>query len=91
MYGGVRSSHLAGRSWSGYLRTVYNFIFQYTASCRFKTNPQTGQEWTDAERTKEAQRLYPRAALSLVAGFLEDESLVTIGQSWKCSLMEVLA
>ena len=43
-----------------------------------KTNAATGSVWTDAERTAEAQRLYPLAALHLLCGMVNHESLLTI-------------
>ena len=59
--------------------TVYCGVFAYTEKLRNTMNPDTKELWTRAERTAEAQRLYPRAALCLAAEFLEDESLRTIG------------
>ena len=61
--------------------TVYCGVFAYTEKLRNTMNPDTKELWTRAERTAEAQRLYPRAALCLAAEFLEDESLRTIGRN----------
>ena len=43
-----------------------------------KTNAATGSVWTDAERTAEAQRLYPLAALHLLCGMVNHESLLIL-------------
>ena len=74
----LKRERAAARGWEGYFRTVYCSVFHYTASLRNTTNPQTKADWTDAERTAEAQRLYPRASLALCGEFLDDESLDTI-------------
>lgn len=44
-----------------------------------QTNAATGSVWTAAERTAEAQRLYPSAALHLLCGMVDHQSLLTIG------------
>jgi hypothetical protein len=74
----LKRERAAARDWENYFRTVYCFVFRYTASLRNTTNEATGQLWSNEERTREAQRLYPRAALSLAGGFLDDASLATI-------------
>ena len=60
---------------------------RYTKSLKGQTNPATGSLWTNAERTTEAQRLYPLASLHLLCGMVDHNSLLTIGhpatkQSW---------
>mmetsp|Transcript_29028 Transcript_29028/g.72402 ORF Transcript_29028/g.72402 Transcript_29028/m.72402 type:complete len:692 (-) Transcript_29028:19-2094(-) len=77
----LKQMRLHACAWELALRSVYNSTFAYTAGLRGKTNPATGQIWTDKERTEEAQRLYPEAALSLAAGYTDDEALRTIGHA----------
>jgi hypothetical protein len=73
----LKVQRAAARQWEGFFRTVYNFVFVYTASLR-KTAKADGTQWTNEERTAEAQRLYPRASLALAGGFLDDKCLITI-------------
>eukprot|EP00966_Prymnesium_polylepis_P331469 7387028-Prymnesium_polylepis.1 len=77
----LKQMRITASAWEMALRSVYNSTFAYTAGLRGATNPDTGLPWTDAERTAVAQKLYPEAALSLVAGLTDDESLRTIGHA----------
>ena len=77
----LKQERQRARQWEGYFRTVYCGVFAYTETLRNTTNPDTKELWKRDERTAEAQRLYPRAALSLAAGFVEDEALDTIGHA----------
>ena len=61
------------------MRSVYNYDFKYTAGLPGKVNPETGELWTDKERTALAQEIYPEASLCLVGGFVDAEVLRRIG------------
>ena len=73
----LKRARLAAREWNRNLRSVYFFLFKYTASLR-GVRRADGQLWTDEQRTAEAQRLYPLAALNLMAGRVDDDALQTI-------------
>jgi hypothetical protein len=52
---------------------------RYTKWLAGQINAATGSVWTAAERTAEAQRLYPSAALHLLCGMVNHQSLLTVG------------
>ena len=68
------------------MRTVFSTVFAYTAKLRLATNPATDEQWTEKERTVKAVELYPQAALSLAAGYLEDDALKEISHAATKSL-----
>ena len=74
----LKDARLLARVWERKLRSLYRHVFEYTASLRWKENPKTGKQWTDAERTKEGVETYVDACLHLLAGMVDHPSLKRI-------------
>ena len=65
-------------AWERELRSMYRYVFEYTAKLRGEINPATGELWTNAERTALAAKLYPQGCLHLAVGNVNHETLALL-------------
>ena len=75
----IKEARKLAWAWERALRSMYRYVFEYTASLRGKINPATGAEWTKGERTAEAVRLYPDACFRLMVGQTTSATLRLLG------------
>ena len=74
----IKDARKLAYAWERELRSMYRYVFEYTAELRGRVNPATSSNWTRAERTAEALRLLPQASCALMVGQLTHPALVLI-------------
>lgn len=72
---GVAEAQVWALSWRRDLRSMMRYVAEYTRELRGKVNPDTEEQWTDAERAIEYKQLWRKGGLALVLGRTGDETL----------------
>ena len=80
--GNARDEATAARrsalSWARDLRSMINYMAEYTLSLRGKINPRTKAVWTDDERGAEFLEKRRKGCIALILGRRDDETLILL-------------